>query len=58
MIGVTLLLLLVGSWIFYSPDFSCANVNYKTAIQAVIILLIGGGGATISFKEPPTKGRT
>lgn len=53
MIGVYLLLLLIGAWFFYTSVFAGAEISYKTMIQAVIMLLIGGGGVTISLKGKP-----
>ena len=50
MIGVYLLLLLVGGWFLYSSAFAGPSVNYKTLIQAIIMLLIGGGGMAISLR--------
>ncbi|MCX6133040.1 MAG: MFS transporter [Ignavibacteriales bacterium] len=52
MIGVYVLLLIVGCWFLYISAFTGATVNYKTMIQAVIMLLIGGGGVVISLKGP------
>jgi POT family proton-dependent oligopeptide transporter len=51
MIGVYLLLLLVGGWFFYTSVFGGPDVAYKTMIQAVIMLLIGGGGMAISSRS-------
>ncbi len=50
MIGVYLLLLVVGIWFFYSSVFGGGSVNYRTMIQATIMLLIGGGGVLISLR--------
>lgn len=50
MIGVYILLLLIGGWFFYSSVFTGTEISYKTMIQAAIMLLIGGGGVTISLK--------
>lgn len=58
MIGVYVVLLLVGCWFFYSSAFAGTSVNYKTMIQAIIMLLIGGGGVAISFKGSTTEGNS
>ncbi len=50
MIGVYLLLLLIGAWFLYTSVFAGAEVSYKTMIQAIIMLFIGGGGVAISLK--------
>ena len=56
MIGVYLVLLLVGGWFFYSSVSSGPDIAYKTMVQAVIMLLIGGGGTLISLRPPTAAG--
>ncbi len=51
MIGVYSMLFLLGAWFFYSAAFAGEIVQYKTMVQAIIMLLIGSGGAAISFKH-------
>ena len=55
MMGVYVLLLLAGCWFFYSSAFAETSVNYKTMIQAIIMLLIGAGGIAISLKDTRTE---
>jgi hypothetical protein len=56
MIGVYLVLLFVGGWFFYSSVSSGPDIAYKTMVQAVIMLLIGGGGTLISLRPPAAAG--
>jgi vacuolar-type H+-ATPase subunit I/STV1 len=51
MLGVYVLLVALGAWFFYSAGFSAATVNYRTMVQAVIMLLIGTGGVLISARH-------
>jgi dipeptide/tripeptide permease len=53
MIAVYTLLVLVGAWFLYSSVFAGPSVAYKTMTQAIIMLLIGGGGIIISLKKNP-----
>lgn len=46
------LLLLVGFWFLYASAFSGPSIGYRTLVQATIMLLIGAGGMTVSFKRP------
>ncbi|MCX6137869.1 MAG: MFS transporter [Ignavibacteriales bacterium] len=50
MIGVYALLLAVGAWFFFT-SLAGPEVAYKTLVQAAIMLLIGGGGMTISLHK-------
>jgi len=50
MIGVYSLLIALGAWFLYRAGFAAATVNYRTIVQAVIMLLIGSGGVLISFR--------
>lgn len=51
MIGIYCLLLALGGWFFYRSVLGGETVAYKTMVQAVIMMLIGGGGLTISVKN-------
>ncbi|MBE3132753.1 MAG: MFS transporter [Acidobacteria bacterium] len=51
MIGVYVLLTVAGAWFLYRAGFAAATVNYRTMVQAVIMLLIGVGGVLISFNK-------
>jgi hypothetical protein len=51
MIGVYCLLMAAGAWFFYSAGFAADTVNYRTMVQAVIMLLIGTGGVLISARR-------
>ncbi|MBP1691611.1 MAG: major facilitator superfamily 1 [Bacteroidetes bacterium] len=46
--GLYLLLVLLGAWFLYRSLFAGPEILYRTAVQAVIMLLIGGGGLYIS----------
>ncbi len=52
MIGVYVLLVAVGAWFLYASTFGAVTVNYRTMVQAVIMLLIGLGGVVISLSRP------
>ncbi|HAL56781.1 MAG TPA: MFS transporter [Bacteroidetes bacterium] len=54
MVGVYSLLIVLGTWFFYSSVFGGETVAYKTMVQAVIMLMIGAGGVTISRKPRPS----
>jgi hypothetical protein len=51
MIGVYSLLAAAGAWFFYTAGFAAATVNYRTFVQAIIMLLIGLGGVFISLRH-------
>jgi dipeptide/tripeptide permease len=53
MIGVYGALALLGAWFFYSSTFGAAEVAFRTMVQALIMLLIGVGGAAISLRKSP-----
>jgi hypothetical protein len=44
------LLILLGGWFFYD-SVTAETVAYKTMVQALIMLIIGGGGILISLKH-------
>ncbi len=44
MLGVYGLLMAVGLWFAYDAGFASEVVQYKTLVQAVIMVVIGGGG--------------
>lgn len=50
MMLVYVLLLAVGVWFLYTSTMIAAKVNYRTVVQAVIMLLIGAGGIAISLR--------
>ncbi len=50
MLGVYVLLTLLGIWFFYTAS-SGETMNYRTMVQAVIMLLIGIGGGLISLRH-------
>jgi POT family proton-dependent oligopeptide transporter len=51
MIGVYSILAAVGAWFFYNAGFAAATVNYRTMVQAVIMLAIGLGGVSVSLRH-------
>ncbi|MEW6510612.1 MAG: MFS transporter [Bacteroidota bacterium] len=50
MIGIYAMLLVIGAWFLYDATFKGETVAYKTAVQAVIMLLMGAGGMAVSRK--------
>jgi hypothetical protein len=53
MSGIYGLLILLGGWFFYRSLFEGDTVDYKTLVQAIIMLMIGLGGVTISLRHKP-----
>ncbi|KAA0256096.1 MAG: MFS transporter [Acidobacteria bacterium] len=51
MLGVYSLLVLVGAWFLYSSVAGRPEPSYKTMVQAVIMLVIGGGGVWFSSRR-------
>jgi proton-dependent oligopeptide transporter, POT family len=51
MIGVYTVVVIIGAWFFYDAVFGGETVAYKTMVQALIMLIIGGGGVAISLKH-------
>jgi POT family proton-dependent oligopeptide transporter len=51
MIGVYTVVILIGAWFFYNSVFTGEVIAYKTMVQAIIMLIIGGGGVVISLKR-------
>jgi POT family proton-dependent oligopeptide transporter len=51
MIGVYALLAALGIWFLYASLLRSAPVNYKTMIQALIMLLLGGGGLATTLRH-------
>ncbi len=51
MSGVYSLLLFAGCWFLYTSIFTGDTIVYKTMIQALIMLLIGAGGLSISLRR-------
>jgi len=49
--GVYSLLLFSGCWFLYMSVFAGETVEYKTMVQAIIMLTIGAGGITISLRR-------
>jgi dipeptide/tripeptide permease len=45
--------LLIGGWFFYESTIVATTIAYKTMVQAVIMLAIGGCGLWISGRRPP-----
>ncbi len=54
MLGIYLLLLVVGLLFLRSSIFGGAEISYKTLVQAGIMLLLGAGGMTVSFRKRET----
>ena len=51
MLGIYALLLLGGLLFVRSALFGGAEISYKTLVQAVIMLLLGAGGAAVSLRK-------
>ncbi|MCX6548148.1 MAG: hypothetical protein NTW40_08945, partial [Acidobacteria bacterium] len=51
MLGIYVLLLVAGLLFLRSALWGGAEVSYKTMVQAVIMLLQGAGGTTVSVKS-------
>ncbi|MCM2250338.1 MAG: hypothetical protein NDI58_07255, partial [Geothrix sp.] len=51
MLGIYLLLLAAGLLFVWSAVFAGPVVSYKTLVQAVIMLLLGAGGAIVSLRK-------
>lgn len=51
MTAIYVALILIGAWFFYDAAFRGETVAYKTMVQAVIMLLIGGIGLTIGSQK-------
>jgi proton-dependent oligopeptide transporter, POT family len=51
MIGVYMILILLGGWFLYSSVLGGETVAYRTMVQAVIMLLLGIGGTSISLRH-------
>ena len=49
MIGIYSILIALGCWFLYRSVFGAETIEYKTMVQAIIMLLIGAGGMTVSF---------
>jgi dipeptide/tripeptide permease len=56
MIAVYIILLIAGIWFLHASAFTGSEINYRTMIQAIIMILIGGGGIIISLKGRPYHG--
>lgn len=54
MIGIYAVLVAGGAW-FLSRAFGAETVNYRTIVQSVIMLALGGGGLAISFRKPAAR---
>jgi len=50
-LGIYVLLLVAGLLFLRSALWGGAEVSYKTMVQAVIMLLLGAGGTTVSVKS-------
>ena len=51
MIGIYALLALLGLWFLQSSLFARETIAYRTLVQSLIMLFIGGGGLLISLKR-------
>ncbi len=51
MIGLYSIFVLISIWFFYNSVFASATISYKIMVQAIIMLIIGGGGVIISLRH-------
>ena len=51
MVGLYSILVLLGIWFLYRALFAGPEIAYRTAVQAVIMLLLGSGGLYISNRQ-------
>ncbi len=51
MVGIYGLLLILGLIFLGSSLFGSSSISYKTMVQAVIMLLLGAGGMTVSLRK-------
>jgi len=51
MLGVYSILVILGVAFLYKAGFAAAKVNYKTLVQAAIMLLLGAGGIVMSLRH-------
>ena len=51
MIGIYSVLVVIGGLFFYSSIYGGETVQYKTMVQAIIMILIGAGGLFISLRS-------
>ncbi|MEK6650543.1 MAG: MFS transporter [Bacteroidota bacterium] len=51
MLGVYTLLTGIGLWFAYHAGFATDTIQYKTLVQAIIMLVIGGGGLAITSRS-------
>jgi hypothetical protein len=51
MLGVYSLLVALGSWFLITATVGVEHIGYKTAVQALIMLLLGSGGIWISLRH-------
>ena len=56
MLAVYTLLLAAGAGFFYASVADPGAIQYKTMTQAIILVLIGGGGLLISLRRVPSPG--
>jgi len=56
MLAVYTLLLAAGAGFFYASVADPVAIQYKTMTQAIILVLIGGGGLLISLRRVPSPG--
>jgi len=54
MIGVYAGLIFLGCWFLYKSVFASQTIIYRTMVQALIMLIIGASGLTISLKRHPS----
>ncbi len=51
MFGVYISLAVLALWFLYGSIFTGAGIAYKTLVQALIMLILGGGGLYITLKQ-------
>ncbi len=51
MVGVYALLGAVGVWFAYKAGFGSETIQYRTLVQSIIMLALGGGGLAVTFRS-------
>ena len=56
MMGVYALLSIVGLWFAYKAGFDSESIQYRTLVQAIIMLILGGGGLAVTLRPRSENG--
>jgi hypothetical protein len=56
MTAIYTLLLLIGAWFLYRGLFGGPEPQYRTVVQAALMIALGGGGLFVSVKGGKARG--